>query len=190
MTSIALISWPAEIEVVSTFTFENTAVAGSASRPAMDFRTASACARRVRLRAHGLWGLLDHRAACTQCPGTGPDEERARCSTITNTSCRASPRQLAEPWPGRLETHESPPQQSIHDSAIRLHVPRLKHPESTARERAGARGIRTILFGVGAFDVTTYGGVIVLVSVVVAVATYLPARRAANIDPQALLKRE
>jgi ABC-type antimicrobial peptide transport system permease subunit len=55
---------------------------------------------------------------------------------------------------------------------------------------AGARGIRHMLFGVGALDITTYGVVIGLVFAVVAVASYLPARRAAGIDPLALLRRE
>ena len=55
---------------------------------------------------------------------------------------------------------------------------------------AGARGIRSLLFGVGALDVTTYGAVIALVLAVVAAAAYLPARRAADVDPLTLLRRE
>jgi predicted permease len=52
----------------------------------------------------------------------------------------------------------------------------------------GTRGIRGLLFGVGALDVTTYGVVVALVFAVVAVAAYLPARRAAEVDPLTLLR--
>ena len=50
--------------------------------------------------------------------------------------------------------------------------------------------IRSLLFGVGALDVTTYGSVIALVFAVVAVAAYFPARRAAEVDPLTLLRGE
>jgi putative ABC transport system permease protein len=55
---------------------------------------------------------------------------------------------------------------------------------------AGARGIRSLLFGVGALDATTYAAVIAVMFAVVAVASYLPARRAADVDPLTLLRRE
>jgi ABC-type antimicrobial peptide transport system permease subunit len=55
---------------------------------------------------------------------------------------------------------------------------------------AGARGIRSLLFGVGALDATTYAAVIALMFAVVAVASYLPARGAADVDPLTLLRRE
>jgi putative ABC transport system permease protein len=55
---------------------------------------------------------------------------------------------------------------------------------------AATRALRSLLFGVGALDMTTYLAVMLLVSVVVAVASYLPARRAAGIEPLALLRRE
>jgi predicted permease len=55
---------------------------------------------------------------------------------------------------------------------------------------AATRGIRSMLFGVGRLDVTTYGSVIALVLVVVTLASYVPARRAAEIDPLALLRGE
>jgi putative ABC transport system permease protein len=55
---------------------------------------------------------------------------------------------------------------------------------------AGTRGIRSMLFGIGALDVSTYGVVIAVVFAAVVVASYLPARRAAAIDPLALLRRE
>ncbi len=51
------------------------------------------------------------------------------------------------------------------------------------------RAIRHILFGVEMLDRTTYLAVIVLVFAVVTAASWLPARRAANVDPQALLRR-
>jgi ABC-type antimicrobial peptide transport system permease subunit len=55
---------------------------------------------------------------------------------------------------------------------------------------AGTRGIRSLLFGVDPLDATTYAAVIALVLAVVAVASYLPARRAAGADPLALLRGE
>ncbi|HEY6357501.1 MAG TPA: ABC transporter permease, partial [Vicinamibacterales bacterium] len=45
------------------------------------------------------------------------------------------------------------------------------------------RGIRSILFKVSPLDAATYAGVIALVAIVVAVASYLPARRASRVDP-------
>jgi putative ABC transport system permease protein len=55
---------------------------------------------------------------------------------------------------------------------------------------AGTRAIRSLLFGVEVLDTTTYAAVIALVIVVVAMASYLPARRAAGTDPLALLRRD
>jgi hypothetical protein len=52
------------------------------------------------------------------------------------------------------------------------------------------RAIRSLLFGVEALEAMTYAVVIALVLAVVAVASYLPARRAADTDPLALLRRE
>jgi putative ABC transport system permease protein len=54
----------------------------------------------------------------------------------------------------------------------------------------GTRAIRHILFGVEAIDLTTYCAVIVLVFAVVTAASWLPAHRAAGIDPLVLLRRE
>jgi predicted permease len=54
----------------------------------------------------------------------------------------------------------------------------------------GTRAIRHILFGVEPMDLTTYLAVIVLVCAVVTAASWLPAHRAAGIDPLALLRRE
>jgi putative ABC transport system permease protein len=55
---------------------------------------------------------------------------------------------------------------------------------------AGTRAIRHILFGVDLLDPTTYLAVILLVIAVVTSASWLPARRAADVDPLALLRRE
>jgi putative ABC transport system permease protein len=52
------------------------------------------------------------------------------------------------------------------------------------------RTIRTILFGVGPTDLATYVAVIVLVVAVVLAASWLPAHRAARVDPLALLRRD
>jgi ABC-type antimicrobial peptide transport system permease subunit len=54
---------------------------------------------------------------------------------------------------------------------------------------AAASGLlRTILFGVEPLDVATYVIVTVLISVVVMTAAYVPARRAARVDPLATLR--
>jgi len=55
---------------------------------------------------------------------------------------------------------------------------------------ATARGIRAMLFGVTALDAASYAAGIALVVIVVAVASFVPARRAAAIEPLALLRRE
>jgi putative ABC transport system permease protein len=52
------------------------------------------------------------------------------------------------------------------------------------------RSLQSLLFGVPLVDTLTYGSVVALVAIVVAVASYLPARRAASTDPLALLRRE
>jgi predicted permease len=55
---------------------------------------------------------------------------------------------------------------------------------------AVGRALGNLLFGVTATDVPTFAGVIVLLAVVSAVACYLPARRAARIDPTQALRQE
>jgi ABC-type antimicrobial peptide transport system permease subunit len=53
---------------------------------------------------------------------------------------------------------------------------------------AATRVLSGLLFGVGARDPATYAAVLALVILVVAVAAYLPARRAAACDPSVLLR--
>jgi putative ABC transport system permease protein len=55
---------------------------------------------------------------------------------------------------------------------------------------AAARGMRSLLFGVDVLDPGTYAVVVAVVAGVVALASYVPARRAAGVDPLALLRRE
>jgi putative ABC transport system permease protein len=55
---------------------------------------------------------------------------------------------------------------------------------------AGTRALRSLLFGIEPFDGPTYATVIALLLSVVAIASYLPARRAAGIDLMVLLRRE
>jgi hypothetical protein len=54
---------------------------------------------------------------------------------------------------------------------------------------AASRAMRSLLFGVAPDDAATYGLVLVIVLVSVALAAYLPARRAVVADPQALLRQ-
>jgi predicted permease len=53
-----------------------------------------------------------------------------------------------------------------------------------------SRWMRSLLFGIQPFDPVTYGVVILMVAAVVAAASWLPARRAARIDPLTLLKQD
>ncbi len=55
---------------------------------------------------------------------------------------------------------------------------------------AMTRVVRTLLFGVESTDPMTFGSVIVVLTAVVLVASGLPARRAARVDPVAVLKGE
>jgi putative ABC transport system permease protein len=53
-----------------------------------------------------------------------------------------------------------------------------------------ARGLRSFLFDVAPFDLTTWSIVVLLVVVMVGLASCLPARRASRIDASALLRRD
>jgi predicted permease len=55
---------------------------------------------------------------------------------------------------------------------------------------ATARTLRTMLFGVAPYDLLTYFTAILVVSCVALLASLLPARRAANIDPMRALRAE
>jgi putative ABC transport system permease protein len=52
------------------------------------------------------------------------------------------------------------------------------------------RSVESMLFGVAADDALTFGGVALLLGVVSLLAAYLPARRAARIDPATALRSE
>ena len=52
------------------------------------------------------------------------------------------------------------------------------------------RLLNSLLFGVGAWDPATFGLIVLLVSVVAFVAAWLPARRAARVDPIIALRSE
>jgi ABC-type antimicrobial peptide transport system permease subunit len=53
-----------------------------------------------------------------------------------------------------------------------------------------ARLIATLLFGVTPFDAVTLAAVAILLAVVALVASYLPAHRAASVDPMQTLRYE
>ena len=52
-----------------------------------------------------------------------------------------------------------------------------------------SRAMRGLLFGIAPGDAVTYAAVLGVVLVAVAIAAYVPARRAARVDPQALLRQ-
>ncbi len=53
-----------------------------------------------------------------------------------------------------------------------------------------SRWLGSLLFDVSPLDSTTYAAVIAIVSLVVLAAAYLPARRAASVDPAVLFRAE
>jgi ABC-type antimicrobial peptide transport system permease subunit len=53
-----------------------------------------------------------------------------------------------------------------------------------------ARFMQSLLFGVGAFDVTTYVTVSAILAVTATIAAYLPARRVTRIDPLIAIRNE
>jgi putative ABC transport system permease protein len=55
---------------------------------------------------------------------------------------------------------------------------------------AAGRLLAQLLFGVGAMDLSTYAGVLATLVAAALVATWIPARRAAQIDPMAALRTD
>ena len=55
---------------------------------------------------------------------------------------------------------------------------------------AATRLLTSLLFGVGAWDTMTFSGIVILISVVAFLAAWLPARRAARVDPVIALRSE
>jgi predicted permease len=55
---------------------------------------------------------------------------------------------------------------------------------------AATRLLGSLLFGVGAWDTTTFSGIVILISIVAFLAAWLPARRAARVDPVIALRSE
>ena len=55
---------------------------------------------------------------------------------------------------------------------------------------AGSRLLESLLFGVRGIDPVTFGGACMLFALVTLAATYVPARRAARVDPMAALRSE
>jgi len=55
---------------------------------------------------------------------------------------------------------------------------------------AAARQFRSLLYGIAPADPWTFCLVVILLAAVSALAAYVPARRAATLDPAATLRRE
>jgi ABC-type antimicrobial peptide transport system permease subunit len=58
----------------------------------------------------------------------------------------------------------------------------------TLAAAAGANGLSAVLYEVAPHDAVTYGGVAVLLIAVSAAAAFVPALRAARVDPAGLLR--
>ena len=55
---------------------------------------------------------------------------------------------------------------------------------------AATRLLRSLLFGVGAWDPLTFGAIVLLLTIVAFLAAWLPARRATHVDPIQALRTE
>ena len=55
---------------------------------------------------------------------------------------------------------------------------------------AGAAALGSVLIGIGPADPLSFGGAVVLLVLVGAAASYLPARRASSVDPNAAVRSE
>ena len=53
-----------------------------------------------------------------------------------------------------------------------------------------ALALSGFLFGIDAFDPATFGGIALVLLAATAIASYVPARRAAGIDPMTALRAE
>ena len=56
--------------------------------------------------------------------------------------------------------------------------------------RWAGRFVKTVLYGLSANDALTIAAAVVLIAVVSALAGYLPARRASNVDPMEALRQQ
>jgi ABC-type antimicrobial peptide transport system permease subunit len=55
---------------------------------------------------------------------------------------------------------------------------------------AATRLLNSLLYGVGAWDPITFASIVLLISAVAFLAAWLPARRAARVDPAIALRAE
>jgi putative ABC transport system permease protein len=55
---------------------------------------------------------------------------------------------------------------------------------------AATRLLSSLLFGVGAWDPITFSAIVILIALIALLAAWLPARRAANVDPIVALRTE
>jgi ABC-type antimicrobial peptide transport system permease subunit len=55
---------------------------------------------------------------------------------------------------------------------------------------ATSRVLGSFLYGVGATDAITFAGVVLAIGLVSAIASWLPARRAATVDPLVVLRAD